>query len=290
MAALLLTPNPMMAKNKKVELRIIETSDVHGCFFPYDFINRKPKGGTLARVSSYVRTLREQYGKNVILLDNGDILQGQPTCYYCNYVKTNIPNVAAEVINYMEYDAETIGNHDVETGHPVYDKWKRELKCPLLAANVIDASSGQPYFEPYSIIERDGVKIAVLGMLTPAIPNWLNESLWKGLRFEEMISSAKKWMSHIQQKEKPDIVIGLFHSGRDGGIVTDDYAEDASIAVAKEVPGFDIVLYGHDHTRRQEIVKNIEGKDVLCMDPSCNAFLVCDIKLSVEKRKGKVGN
>ena len=190
-----------MAKNKKVEIRIIQTSDVHGCFFPYDFINRKEKDGTLARVSTYVNQLREEYGKNLLLLDNGDILQGQPTCYYSNYINIDMPNVAAEVVNYLAYDAETIGNHDVETGHAVYDKWKRELNCPLLGANVVDTKTGEPYFKPYTIIEREGVKIAVLGMLTPAIPNWLNEELWKGMRFEEMVSSARKWMRHLKQAE-----------------------------------------------------------------------------------------
>ena len=280
--------SPVMAKNKKVEIRIIQTSDVHGCFFPYDFINRKEKDGTLARVSTYVNQLREEYGKNLLLLDNGDILQGQPTCYYSNYINIDMPNVAAEVVNYLAYDAETIGNHDVETGHAVYDKWKRELNCPLLGANVVDTKTGEPYFKPYTIIEREGVKIAVLGMLTPAIPNWLNEELWKGMRFEEMVSSARKWMRHLKQAENPDIVIGLFHSGRDGGIVTDTYAEDASLDVAREVGGFDLVLYGHDHTRHSEVVTNVDGQKVLCLDPSCNAFMVADATISIVKKKNKV--
>ena len=280
--------SPVMAKNKKVEIRIIQTSDVHGCFFPYDFINRKEKDGTLARVSTYVNQLREEYGKNLLLLDNGDILQGQPTCYYSNYINIDMPNVAAEVVNYLAYDAETIGNHDVETGHAVYDKWKRELDCPLLGANVVDTKTGEPYFKPYTIIEREGVKIAVLGMLTPAIPNWLNEELWKGMRFEEMVSSARKWMRHLKQAENPDIVIGLFHSGRDGGIVTDTYAEDASLDVAREVGGFDLVLYGHDHTRHSEVVTNVDGQKVLCLDPSCNAFMVADATISIVKKKNKV--
>ena len=73
-------------EGKTVELRFIETSDVHGSFFPYDFINRKDKAGSLARVSTYVNRLRDSYGKRLILLDNGDILQGQPTCYYYNFI------------------------------------------------------------------------------------------------------------------------------------------------------------------------------------------------------------
>ena len=107
-----------MAQTKNVELRVIETSDVHGCFFPYDFIDRRPLKGSLARVSTYVKQLRQQYGDNLLLLDNGDILQGQPTCYYCNYVKPKMENVAASVINYLKYDAETVGNHDIETPTP----------------------------------------------------------------------------------------------------------------------------------------------------------------------------
>ena len=136
--AMLLTSIPMTAKNKTVRLRIIETTDVHGAFFPYDFINRKPKAGTLSRVSSYVNKLRNEPGNNVILVDNGDILQGQPTCYFYNYINTQSVNVAAELLNYMKYDAQNLGNHDVETGHAVYDKWIKELNCPVLGANIID--------------------------------------------------------------------------------------------------------------------------------------------------------
>ena len=274
--------------NKIVQLRILETSDVHGCFFPYDFINRTPKKGSLARVNTYVKRLREEYGENLLLFDNGDILQGQPTCYYCNYVKPDLPNVAAEIVNYMGYNAETIGNHDIETGHAVYDKWIKEVACPMLGANVIDTQTGKPYLEPYTILTREGVKIAVLGMLTPAIPNWLNEELWRGLRFEELVTCARKWMDHIQKNEHPDIVIGLFHSGREGGIVTDEYAEDAALAVAKEIGGFDLVLYGHDHTTHCEEVTNVEGKKVLCLDPSSNAFNVADVKITVTLKRGKV--
>lgn len=276
-----------MAKDTKVYLRVIETSDVHGWFFPYDFINRKPKKGTLSRVITYVDSLRNKYGKNLLLFDNGDILQGQPTCYYCNYVKPDMPNVAAEVINYMKYDAQTIGNHDIETGHSVYDKWIKEVNCPMLGANIVDTSTGKPYVNPYTIINREGIKIAVIGMLTPAIPNWLNESLWQGLRFDEMVSTAKYWMNYIQENEKPDIVIGLFHSGREGGIKTDSYTEDASLEVARNVPGFDLILYGHDHTAHNDIVRNTANKEVVCLDPSCNALMVADaeIEITLDKKK-----
>ena len=157
----------------------------------------------------------------------------------------------------------------------------------MLGANIVDTSTGKPYVNPYTIINREGIKIAVIGMLTPAIPNWLNESLWQGLRFDEMVSTAKYWMNYIQENEKPDIVIGLFHSGREGGIKTDSYTEDASLEVARNVPGFDLILYGHDHTAHNDIVRNTANKEVVCLDPSCNALMVADaeIEITLDKKK-----
>ena len=288
MALLMLQPAMAKKKTQTVTLRIVETSDVHGSFFPYDFITRKPKRGTLARVSTYVNKLRAELGENVILVDNGDILQGQPTCYYYNYIDTESTNVAADVINYMHYDAEAFGNHDVETGHACYDKWIKEVNCPMLGANIIDTKTGKPYVPPYTILNRQGVKIAIIGMITPAIPNWLTEDIWSGLRFDEMVSTARYWMDYLQKNEHPDVVVGLFHSGKEGGIKTAEYEEDASIRVAQEVPGFDLVLFGHDHTRHNEVVTNVEGKPVTCLDPANNAISVADATIQLTLRKGKV--
>ncbi len=279
--------NAMTDSEKTISLKFIETSDVHGSFFPYDFINRKPKAGSMARVATYVKQLRSQYGENLILLDNGDILQGQPVSYYSNYVDTIQPNIAARVINYLNYDAQTIGNHDVETGHRVYDKWISATRCPMLGANVIDTRTGKPYLKPYTILQKNGIRIAVIGLLTPAIPNWLDESLWQGLRFDEMVACARKWVRVVKEEEKADVVIGLFHSGKEGGITTPAYQENASLAVAKEVPGFDVVFYGHDHTRFSGTVTNTAGNEVVCLDPANNAMSVSEADVQLVKRKGK---
>lgn len=286
---LILILNTMaMANNKTVEFCIIQTSDVHGCFFPYDFIDRKPTHGSMARISGYVKKLRRTYGRNLILLENGDILQGQPTCYYCNYIKPESPNLAASVINYMGYNAQVAGNHDIETGHAVYDKWISEIKCPALGANITDTSTGRPYLKPYHIIEREGVRIAIIGMLTPAIPNWLNKRLWSGLHFEEMTESAGRWTEYINKNEQPDIIIGLFHSGWNDGITTGQYEENASLRIAEEVPGFDLILYGHDHKSNCETIKNTEGKNVLCINPSSNASFVSKATIKITLTDGKV--
>ena len=278
----------IMAQTKTVNLRIIETSDVHGYFFPYDFVERKPLDGTLMRVNTYIDRLRKEYGENLLLIDNGDILQGQPTCYWSNYVMTTDQNIAAKMVNYMRYDAETIGNHDIEPGHAVYDKWIREVNCPILGANVVETKNGRPYLKPYALFVRDGVKIAVIGMLTPTIPCWLNESIYKGLEFEEMVSSAKKWVKQVREVEHADLVIGLFHSGKEGGLVLNGAEEDATAQVAREVPGFDIIFYGHDHQVHNEWIKCKNGKQVLTLDPSCFAKNVADAQISLTYTNGKL--
>ena len=280
-ALLCICMTAMAKQSKTITIRLVETSDVHGAFFPYNFTERRPMEGTMARVSTYLKRQRKTYGDRLILLDNGDILQGQPTCYYTNYVKTDEPNIAAEVINYLKYDAETFGNHDVETGHAVYDKWIKEVKCPMLGANIIDTKTNKPYVKPYTIIEREGVRVAILGMLTPAIPNWLHESLWTGLRFDEMLQTARHWLKILKEQEKADVIVGLFHSGWDGGIVTPTYEEDVARKMAETVEGFDVIFFGHDHTERNTTINN-----TLCMDPSCNALKVAEATIQI--RNGKV--
>ena len=280
--------SPAQAQRDTVELRLIETTDVHGSFFPYDFMNRREKGGSMARICTYVKNQRQKYGDNLLLLDNGDILQGQPTNYFYNYVNTDDTNIAADIVNYMHYDAQTVGNHDVEPGHDVYDKWISEVSCPVLGANVVDASTGAPYLKPYAVFQRSGLKIAVLGMLTPAIPNWLAPDIWSGLRFDNMVESARYWVDRIQKEEQPDVLIGLLHSGRNGGISTPTYEENATEQVARQVPGFDLIFYGHDHRRQNFMTENIEGNHVLCLNPANNAMNVAAATIEVIRENGEI--
>ena len=289
LAALFCLTLTTMAQTKTIRLKVIETSDVHGYFFPYDFIERKPLKGTLARVNTYVEQQRRSYGDRLLLIDNGDILQGQPTCYWSDYIVPYKENIAASLINYMGYDAETVGNHDIETGHAVYDKWIREVRCPMLGANIVDRKTGEPYVKPYAVFYRDGVKIALIGMITPTISNWLNESLWSGMEFKEMTACARKWVQRVQEQERPDLIFGLFHSGKDGGIVTAEAEENASARVAREVPGFDVIFFGHDHMVHNEwMTCEQTGQQVLCIDPSCYALNVAEANIELTYVNGKL--
>ncbi len=279
-----------MPQEGTLTLKVIETTDVHGCFLPYDYINNRPLKGTMGRVCTYVDSLRSTHGDNVILLDNGDILQGQPTNYYYNYIKKDVPNIASEILNYMRYDAVTPGNHDIETGHDVYDKWIKDLKCPVIAANIINTKTNKPYTTPYVLLERHGVKIAVLGMITPAIPSWLGEELWSGMRFESIYESSKLWVKHLKEEENANIIIGLFHCGWNGGIVTDDYIENEAERVAKEVDGFDIIMYGHDHSPKVENITNTKGNKVVCINAGSNARNVGEVTINLTFKDGQISD
>lgn len=276
--------------NTDVHIKILQTTDVHGNFFPYNFITRTPWKGSLARVATVIDSVRAAAGKeNVVLIDNGDILQGQPTVYYYNFIDTVSSHIASRIYDFLQYDAATIGNHDVETGHHVYDRWIAQTSTPILGANVVCAESGEPYLTPYTVIERQGVKIAILGLLTPAIPAWLPENLWSGLRFEDMEECAEKWIKIIKEKESPDLIVGLFHSGYDYTRQTGDYHENASLQIAKNIPGFDVVFMGHDHQRFNKVVANASGDSVVVINPANNANAVALVDVTLQKNAdGKV--
>jgi 2',3'-cyclic-nucleotide 2'-phosphodiesterase / 3'-nucleotidase len=282
---------------QEYSLTLVETSDVHGAIFDYDFINDRQAFGSLSKVHTYVKELRKS--ENVILMDNGDILQGQPIVYYYNFENVEAKHICSEVMNYMEYDVATIGNHDIEAGHAVYDKLKNEFNFPWLAANAIK-KDGSQYFEPYKIIMKDGVKIAVFGLITPGIPKWLPEELWSGIEFEDMVESAKKWVPIILEKENPDLLVGLFHAGYDYTYGNVDYEtfknENASLIVAEQVPGFDVVFVGHDHYTWNEKIENINGDQVIVLGPKSSArqVITANIKFKLnaegEYEKSIVGN
>lgn len=276
------------AQEREVKLKIVQTSDIHGNYYPYNFITQKEWAGSLARVYALVQKERETYKDNLILLDNGDILQGQPSAYYYNYIDTMASHVCAEMLNFMGYDAGNMGNHDIETGRAVFDRWTKECRYPVLGANIIETATGQTHLPPYAVLERDGVKVVVLGMITPAIPVWLSENLWQGLRFDDMEETARKWMKVIREKEKPDVVVGLFHAGQDAMLMSGKYNENASLDVAKNVPGFDAVLMGHDHARECKKIVNVAGDSVLIIDPASNGLVVSNVDITLKLKDGKV--
>lgn len=279
-------------KPEEADLVLLFTTDLHGACLPFDFKKNEPAKTSLANVCTYVNEQRQENPDAVMLFDTGDFLQGQPSIYYYNFVDTTDMHIMPRVYNYLKYDAVGVGNHDIETGEDVYGRrLPSQFEMPWLCANAIDQRTEEPMFQPYMVMERQGVKIAVLGMITPHIHAWLPKTLWPNLEFEDMVECAKKWVPVIQQKEKPDLLIGLFHAGYDyttGGCDLDtEKNENGSVPTAIKVPGFDIVLCGHDHQPRMFNVANVAGDSVLILDAQTAAKMVGRADIHLQLVNGK---
>ncbi len=262
-------------------LEIYVTTDLHGMLLPFDNTEGESTDRSLANLAWVVESGKKD---NMVLLDNGDILQGDPLAYYYNFIDTSSTHIIADILNHLGYDAATVGNHDIEAGHAVYDRVRSEYNFPMLAANAIEIKTGVPYFKPYAVIEKKGMKVVVFGLITPSVPRWLPESLYRGIRFENMVATARKWMPAIQA-ENPDLVIGLFHSGmgdeRERG---DD--ENSTLAVAMNVPGFDVIFCGHDHRQDVREVTDSNGDKVLVLDGGSRAEALMSVSVSFDSTGG----
>ena len=270
-----------------LNISILETTDIHGVILPYDFIEKQKLDASLAGGVTFINRLRKEKDA-VFLLDNGDNLQEQPEVYYYNFIDTVSPHLLAEALNWIKFDAGTVGNHDIEAGHAVYDRLVKLYDFPLLAANAVNISTGKPYFNPYVILEKDKIRIAVLGLVTPAIPKWLPEELYSGIEFRDMAETAKLWMPEILKK-KPDLVIGLFHSGWNRNELennqTDQPDENGSASVAWNVPGFDIIFTGHDHRVANEKFVNSAGDTVLILNGGSRSEYIAQADIKFSSRK-----
>lgn len=227
---------------------ILTTNDIHGTYFDSNYADGSVRNSLFA-VNTYVDSIRHADGKeNIILLDAGDFLQGDNAAYYFNYVDSTAGHIYPRMAEYMGYDAIIGGNHDIETGHDVYDGIAADLVkrgIPFLAGNAIRNDSGKPYFPVYTVLKRNGVKIAVLGYDNANIKAWLNESLWSGMHFESLVEIVQKDVDKVIKKEKPHIVVVAAHSGTGNGDGTQ--LENQGLDLYKSLKGVDVVVCAHDH-------------------------------------------
>lgn len=235
-------------KDGDYSFQVLTTNDIHGTYFDSTYIGPRVKNSLFA-VKHVVDSVRSAIGQdNVILLDAGDILQGDNAAYYFNYVDTLSPHVYPRMAAYMGYDAVAVGNHDVETGHPVYDRVRAELEklgIPFLGGNAIRNDNGEPYFQPYTIIKRNGVKVAVLGYSNANIKNWLSEDIWEGMTFKSLADVVQDDVDKVIAKERPHIVIVACHSATGEG--DGSQLESEGLDLFKSLRGVDLIVCSHDH-------------------------------------------
>ena len=285
--------------NGDCTLTVLETTDVHGAYFD-SLYNGEARKTSMANVAAYVKNVRKVEKADPILIDNGDNLQGDNAAYYYNFVDTTSEHVVTSYLKYLDYDAVVMGNHDVETGHPVYDRVCRSGKMPYLAANAV-GEDGKPYFKPYKIVRRHGLKIAIIGMTNANIKSWLPEDKWRGIDFVQISAIAQGLVDEVRAKERPDIVIMSVHSGtgkpdRPGpkdlprpGFEPRKLGpdiENEAYYLASSLKGVDVVLAGHDHSPAAEVLSTPDGEVAFVNGGSRAQFVGrCDIKLRLKRGK-----
>ncbi len=264
-----------------VKITLLETSDVHGAIYPYDYFKDVPANGGLAKLLTLVKGVRAD-NPNTLLLDNGDNQQGTPLTYYFNKVDTTSPNPVVAAMNLMGYDAMGLGNHEFNYGLTVVDKARSESKFPWLSANIYK-EDGTNYFTPYIVKTVAGVKIGILGLTTKNIPNWEVPANISGLVFKDTVDEAKKWVKVLKDTEKVDLVVLLTHQGFEKDIDTGKdlgtSIENQAYAIATTVPGIDVMLTGHTHL-------SIPGKTlngVLVMQPKNAGVELCRADITMEQ-------
>ena len=275
------------AERETHTLRILHTTDVHGNILGYDFVQDSCTPSGLARVSTYVAQVRKEYPASTLLFDGGDVLQGNAAVYYSNFVDTVRTHFVSDAMTLLGYDAAVVGNHDLEATPSVYHRWQRDMATPLLAANIIHSDGplkGKPYYSPYSVHTVDGVKVAVLGLITPAVPEWIPQSSYEGMTFADPIATAHEWIPAIQEHVHPDLLIVLMHSG----LGDEQGGENFAVQLANRVSGIDLILYGHDHKAHETTVRSPSGVPVLLINPGSHARNVADVTVSITKQRNKV--
>lgn len=267
----------------EVHLTVLATTDVHGNVWPYDYLFARPADRGLAKVSTYVKSVRAQQ-PNMLLLDCGDTFQGTPLAYLAAAKHPTEPNPTIAAMNAMGYDAMAVGNHEWNFGLRPLWGFKEQAQFPILGANIVSSYHDRKRdFEPYVIRQVGGVRVAILGMVTPAIPRWDPPESRTGYEFRDLISTAKKYVPRLRRKA--DVVILIVHSGlgrdeKTGAVDGQGYPEEDRVwDVAEQVPGIDVILYGHSH--RENAGKLVNG--VLLVQPKNWAQSVARVELKLTR-------
>ncbi|MGH9958748.1 MAG: bifunctional metallophosphatase/5'-nucleotidase [Pyrinomonadaceae bacterium] len=246
-------PFVSQSETDRVYITILGTTDLHGNIYPIDYYTNKPDNRGLAKIGALIRSARKE-NPNVVLVDSGDTIQGTPLEYYHNKKNNQPPDPMMLAMNSLGYDSMTVGNHEYNFGLKVLEKARSEAKFPWLSANTYEkGSSDKTHYQPYIVKELSGVRVGVLGLTTPGIPNWENTQNYAGLEFREPVSEAKKWIAGLREKERADVVVVAMHMGLEEdlrtGVVNPGQVlnENRALAIAKEVPGVDVIFMGHTH-------------------------------------------
>lgn len=252
------------ANPKRAHVVVLSTTDMHGRVFPIDYYTNKYDNVGIAKVATLVKQARKN-DPDLLLVDSGDTIQGTPLEYFHNKRNNTPPDPMMLAMSALHYDSMTVGNHEYNFGLKVLEKARSEAKFPWLSANTYEKQArgnSTPHYQSYIIKEVQDVRVGILGLTTPGIPNWENPPNYEGLEFKETVSEAKKWVAALRRVGKVDVVVIAMHMGIEQdmrtGIPSPSQVpnENAAIAIARQVPGVDVILMGHTHQPVNDLFVN----------------------------------
>ncbi|TDT50926.1 5'-nucleotidase C-terminal domain-containing protein [Fonticella tunisiensis] len=250
-----------------INLQILATSDLHGRFMPYQYATDSPNtSGSFTQIATVVKQMREA-NPNTILVDNGDTIQDNSSQLFLN--DDIHPMILA--MNEMGYDSWTLGNHEFNYGVPKLEKVMSQFRGKVLGGNVYKPD-GSPLAASYTIVERGGVKVGIVGMTNPNITKWDAANL-AGYTVTSPVAEARKAVDAI--KNQVDVLIGVIHVGP-----TQEYGnDDGADVIAQAIPEFAAIVAGHAHSRVAETRVN----NVVITEPSSAGTYVSKIEIKLTK-------
>ncbi|MNZ66770.1 Trifunctional nucleotide phosphoesterase protein YfkN precursor [compost metagenome] len=278
--------NKWSEKMNEFTCEILATSDIHGHIFPTDYRTDDERHLGLAKIAAFIHREREQ-SPELLLIDNGDLIQGTPLATYYIKNKADIePHPSITVLNELKYDAAVPGNHEFNYGLGTLKRCMSDSDFPWLSAGITEQGEREPIFgKPYMTkIVGEGVKVAVLGVTTHYIPNWENPAHIEGLEFHDALETVKYWVPRIRAEEAPDLLIVAYHGGFERDLDTGEAAErltgeNQAYAMCTEVEGIDVLITGHQH---RLLSGEING--VTIIQPGCNGQAIGKISAHFMKK------
>ena len=292
-AALILLPLATLAAaasrarpTREVTLLVAATTDVHGHLVGWDYYSARPDiARGLARAATIVDSLRAAVPGRLVLVDAGDMLQGTPLTYVAARREHFAVHPVFAAMNAMGYDAAAVGNHEFNYGLPFLFGAAKTAHFPLLAANVYPAS-GAPPFPGRTTVEREGVRIALIGATTPGSNAWDRDNLSGRLTVGAIVPAVRAQVDSAR-RERADVIVVVVHTGLGEPSSYDTVAtrlpsENVAAEIARAVPGIDLIVYGHSHKQMADTV--IAG--TLLMQPKNWAQSVAVAELHLESEGG----
>lgn len=277
---------PLYEAPTRVDLVVAATTDVHGYLRGWDYFTNSPdtlRG--LSRAATIVDSLRRVSPVLPVLVDAGDMLQGTPLTYAAARIDSTMPHPVILAMNAMQYDAAAIGNHEFNYGLPTLQRAVRQAQFPLLATNVYTPDGKQP-FRGWAVSTRHGIKIALIGATTPGSMLWDRDNLAGKLVIRDIVPEVRAAVRDARGAGA-SVIIVIVHSGLNEPSSYDTVSnvigsENVAARLAHEVPGIDLLVYGHSH---KEMADTVIGTTLL-MQPKNWATSVAVAHLTMERAAG----